>query len=229
VKDFREFNDRIGKLRSAHEEAKSETLRDLYTCAIGLTEEASWRLLSLFESAEAKGMEDARIAAARHELAMDQLKGYKRELADIKASLATPVPDAIRASLAVRLKFIQAVLRHDPFHLLAEMLDQQAAERMKQVDTLVEQLTNKILAPEPGEFVLNTAVEGINFAIGLIPIAGSIYSALLAAYNIGTDQSKKKKHADSVLSYLEEYCIAVKVWIAAAESAIRAHALLDDP
>jgi hypothetical protein len=215
------ISDRIETLRTSLNNTKSSTLRDLYVQAIRLTEDASWRVLRLFESAEVKHAEDAELAANRHDSAMKQLASFNHDLAEIESNLKTQGSDVIRASELLRLEMIKIMLAPGPFELHTALLDHQATERIRNVALLAEQLTKNILAPDQGKFVFKTAVEGINFAIGLIPYAGNVYSALLSAYAIGTDRSKKEKNADEVACYLEEYCNAIRVWMAAADGAIR--------
>ncbi len=223
------FSDRIEKLRTSLNQTKSSTLRDLYVQAIRLTEDASWRVLRLFESAEVKGADDAELAAKRHDWAMKQLESFKHDLAKIESHLTTPGNEVIHASEVLRLRMIKIMLECGPLELHTELLNHQAMERIKSVDLLAEQLTKNILAPDRGKFVFTTAVEGINFAIGLIPFAGNFYSALVGAYAISTDRSKKEKNADEVACYLEEYCNAIMVWMAAADGAIRALAPTEEP
>jgi hypothetical protein len=109
----------------------------------------------------------------------------------------------------------------DASRLNTEILQSQMALRSRLAQALERELVESIYAPDDSRFSLDAVVDGLDVAVGMIPLVGNIYASLRALYNITTRRRKTRDTAHRYARYLEDYAIASRLWIAAAEAAIR--------
>ena len=219
---------RLDDFRRAMDSAKSRHLRNFYAYAINVTEESLWILSELLEIGHEKMDEDNRLINDRIERQNQTLRDLDRKLNEAKLDLETKTDDLSRSLAILKIKMIQTRLDLDVSAENTELFGIQSSIRLGVVPALGKSLFDDILTPDEESFSVEAAVDGIHFAVGLIPFLGNIYSGLLAIHGIAARRDTLQRNADSHLAYLEEYCYALKIWGEAAQSAIRALQPLDE-
>jgi hypothetical protein len=226
--DGNAYKKRIDDFCRARSEAKSNLLCNYYAHAINLTEESLWILSNLIECGNAKFDEDKQLIDNRLNQQSQKLKEIESQLKEAQRELETKTDDLSRSLAILKIKMLRTSLDLDVSDINTELFSIESSIRLKVVPRLGEQFFDNIVAPDEQSFKLEAVVDGINFAIGLVPFLGNMYSGLLAIYGITTKRKKTRKTADKHLVYLEEYCHALKIWGVAAQSAIRALQLIDE-
>ncbi|MGH8654560.1 MAG: hypothetical protein ACREYE_21385 [Gammaproteobacteria bacterium] len=222
------YKNRLDDLRRAQSEAESFLLRNYYAHAINLTEESLCLLADLVERGMEKFEEDKRLVDQRLAGQSGKLEQIAKQLEEAKQDLATKTDDLSRSIATLKLKMLRTSLTLDVSGINTELLMIGSSIRLNVVPGLTEQLFNNILCPDETYFQLEAVIEGINFVIGLVPFLGNVYSGLLAINGITTNRKRIRKAADKHVVYLEAYCHALKIWIVAAQSAIRSLQVIDN-
>lgn len=223
------YEGRMDALRGARASAKSDILQTCYSDAIDATEEALLTLADLNAAVEAKFHEDKAI--------LNELQAwYSANLARIGTEL-----QAARDRLESAEDDLQRTAAHSKarmIHIDIDMAEISMANinitgtislmRLEVFPRLVKQLFDRIISPNESQFQWQAAVDGIHFALGMAPVVGSVYSAILAIHGIATKRKAALGDADRHLVYLQDYREALKHWIAAAQATMRTFELVDD-
>lgn len=215
------FKKRLDELRLAHSEAQSVLLRNYYAHAINLTEESINTLATLVEWGQAKQAEDQQLVDERISLETRNLARIARELDEARLECEAATDDRSRSIVALKLRTIRTTLELDKSGMNTDLFMTGSSIRLQVVPGLAKELSEKILSPGEKGFTLKAAVDSINFVMGLVPGVGNVYSGVLAVYGITTKRKGTRRTADKHVVYLEGYCQALRIWSAAAESAIR--------
>lgn len=220
--DAKIYLNRLDEFRRTRDSTQSFTLRHFYSHAISLSEESMWILSDLVEYGTQAHLDNK-------EKIDFMLDHKKRELEDIglklekaKHELDTSPDELSKLASLNTIRMISIRLDLDASNIAIATLASQAHIRIKTVPELGRQLFENIYLPNQDSFNFEALVSGINFAIGAVPVLGTIYSGLLTIHGIKASREKRFETADKHMTYLEEYCQSLKLWNTAALSAMSA-------
>jgi hypothetical protein len=217
------YHERLESLQAQSEANDTATLAPLYAKSIALTTQTWAALKRLFDTVESRSSRDSDFVRERDRLAERKARARREEYARAEAVLRDPDSSETERNVArSTLAFNRISESTGGISQLNTDIYAAEGEGYRQAAVaLADQLVEKIYTPDASRFSLAAVVDGIDLALGLIPVAGTIYAGLKTLYNMSIRREKEARGAISYVKYLEEYCHASQLWCLAAEALIR--------
>lgn len=221
MSDPHTYTKRLQELKQARAEEKTQTLRNLYDEAITLTENAL-RLAADLQDVASEYFETAS-ANTRQRLDLQERR-LERYSASLRAAVkAMTSPNTAWAAKAAQLtaQSIRTVLQTDVANVNTEIAHIGATLKVQVALKIIDRLFTEVYGQKLNSFDLDAAIDGFNTGFGMIPIVGNIYSGLVAIANIARRKQRRRAQASQHVSALEDYCEALRSWMAVTYSSIR--------
>lgn len=214
---------RLDALLAGLAHSHSDAFRGLLQTAVQITQQTLPQVERLTLAAQRAYSRDSELLERRMQQHERRLGKQQKELADLQAVLQEPALDPTRRAAAeLKLKMLRAMLATDVSLANTDIFRLAIESKTRAATALSLGLFRDILQPDETQFQHAAAIEGINVAIGAVPLAGNVYSALLGIYNISTSRKRMVRIADKQAAYLEDYTRALRAWFAATEAVMRA-------
>lgn len=222
------YDRRIAELRRQLDSHPPNALRQVYEQAIQLTNDSMYLLESLLECTEKKFKNDQQNIDERIRWHTERLNRYATEIREAGQSIAIGKGGFEHLAAHLKIKTILVMLNTDVSIENTKIQQLWSYLGASVATELGNKLFDEIFWPDERSFQYAAVVTGLEKLAGAIPIYGTIYSGLKAAYGIVTARQARTQTAHAHGHYYEDYCDALRLWGIAAEAAIRSCELFED-
>jgi hypothetical protein len=216
------FAKRLARLQSELDACDTPLLQNLHRVAIDQTHAAAKVFLEL-EDAASDDMarynkwanKDSEGTSADTRALADQSEALVRNLKANPRLVDEPRFQVDESSLRLRAWSLEA---HIYNFELSELYRTKEIEGQKRSITV---LFDQILSPERGKFSIEAVKSAFGFAVGMVPVAGTLADALTRIRDLAKRHPIRAGEADAHVQYLSDYYAALCLWIEDAQALIQ--------
>ncbi len=214
------YKRRLEELNQWLADARSPDLQARYEAAIDITNVAVETWVRLIAAAASEENSHGQYVDEQRQSISKQVDKLSTRAADL---LARPYPaeevnrnlwNIERSSIAI------GMWTESARELTLEIQNQTRLKAVKAAPELADVLFTKIFAPDQTGFRFEAVIDGIEVAIGFIPVGGTVFDVIKRLFAHSQASRVRGRIADEHLTYLDQYRDALDSWCIAAEATI---------
>jgi hypothetical protein len=207
------YENRLKQLQTWHQTTKNTALIGMYERAISLTNQAAENFIKLSDAVCTEGKAYSSFHDEQITSIVESIQKIVLEKKALDEKFIIESDERERSILNNDMKFndiarITVQMRCDNF--LNNYIFR--SQRRNKISCLLKALESSIFLPDEKTFSKGDAINAIEFAVGLVPIAGPTYDAMKKILEHSQQDKAKGLQADSHLNYLDDYCDSVVRW-----------------